>query len=118
MGIKIEDQISEYLTWSEERLLDELGRSLLGGDGLRVGSEDSGRRRRFSREWLEDLREDICGKDNLRGLTDNSPGNQILEVATLVDTVASPPSPTSAILAAVLVVRIGLRQFCSDCWAE
>jgi hypothetical protein len=42
----------------------------------------------------------------------------MLEVATLMTVFAAEVSAPSAMLAAVLVVRIGLRAFCSGYWTE
>ncbi|WP_043686726.1 hypothetical protein [Streptomyces xylophagus] len=105
--------IVKYSLWSDDQLLVELGKELLGEGGLGIGSDDPGGYRRFSQGWLEEQRANICANPSVRELAEPSTGDQILEMTTLADVLAGETTRTAAVLAAVLVARIGLRAFCS-----
>ncbi|NUV40614.1 hypothetical protein [Streptomyces sp. CAI-24] len=102
----------EYLARSDDELLAELGKELIGS-GLGVGSSDPGRARRFTLKWLDEKREELCTRDEVREMAMNPAGERVIEMATLVELLSEDVSQTAAIMAAVLIYRIGLRSFCA-----
>jgi hypothetical protein len=112
----LQDDLNRYCEWTDDQLLIELGKELLGEGGLGVGSEDPGRHRRFSVGWIEEQREELCTNPQLRQLAGPSRGDQAIEIVTLVQILSTEITYTAAVLAAILIVRTGLRTFCSGCW--
>jgi hypothetical protein len=100
---------------SEEQLLTELGRELLG-TGIGFGSEDPDRLRRFAQGWIERNREKIraaiCDDPTLRELFQRDLADRLTEAATVLDALSALAGRPAVSLLSTILLRRGFDGVC------
>ena len=110
------DVINSYLAKSERELYQELGATLLGS-GPGFGPSDAARFLKFGKKWFEDrfddLRVKLCRDGGVRALIEARDADRAVQVATLVEILATIEGQAShTLLVTVLVTKFGVTSLC------
>jgi hypothetical protein len=109
--------VADYLDRSDEELFALLGAQLLGG-GLFFGPEDEEAYRRFGRQWWDShyrrLQRKICGHEMVQQFCGTTVSDRAIDVLTIKEIIdQSDVAHVNSALLAVLVLRVGIGQFCA-----
>jgi hypothetical protein len=111
-----EDNFEELEDLDDDELLVELGKQL-SGEGLGFSPEDFSRLKNMAQEWLRDhlgeIRRATCGKQFVHSIKSEG-GSALLDMVTVVDSLAALYGRATAGVAAVILVRRGLDTLCRD----
>ncbi|MFJ9726869.1 hypothetical protein ACIRP3_29325 [Streptomyces sp. NPDC101209] len=109
--------MAELETLDEDELYSRLGGALLG-DGYDFGPSDGAEYAEFARRWLKDrlniIQQQICGRREIRALRGTVESNFATEVATMTDFLASVYGKPPASIIAVILARRGLNSICRE----
>lgn len=109
--------VARLLGLGEAELYATLGTQLLG-HGQGFGLEDFTRAQRFAEDWMrdhaEELQKTVCKARSVKKLMDEEGVGRTASVLALSEVLLSARRPDAvATIVAVIIVRIGLRRYCS-----
>jgi len=111
------EELAVYQEWSDDRLYESLGDTLLGG-GIGAAPEDPDHAKRFARWWfnerLSEMTRSVCNDPAVRALIRDPHGGRLVEAATVADALMTLYDHPALTIIATLFVRMGLTTLCGS----